>query len=134
MPQDEEYERHLSPEEYKQLELRQRSFLQVKNQIKELLSRVEPKIDEQRSEDVVRQLSIQCYSGVLDIIMANLSYSESMAILAKTTQQLSDSKQQPQDLKVDIDFYGQVERLSENFITDVRRQEAIKYQQDESFA
>ena len=59
-----------------------------------------------------------------------LPYSESMGLLARATQDLSDSQAQPQDLHEDIDFYGQIERLVESFVTDLRRVEMQKDQQE----
>ena len=54
-----------------------------------------------------------------------------MRILAQATRSLSNAHAQPQDLAEDIDFYGQVERLSEQFITDIRYVEMQKSQTEE---
>jgi len=49
-----------------------------------------------------------------------------MRLLAEATQGLSNRMAQPQDLVEDIDFYGQVERLTEQFVNDIRSVEMQK--------
>jgi len=54
MPQDIDNGRRLTPEESKKLEDRQRSFLLVQEEIKDIMDRVAPAIEEEQKEDVVR--------------------------------------------------------------------------------
>jgi len=63
---------------------------------------------------------------VVDHCLQALPYSVAMRLLAEATQGLSNRMAQPQDLVEDIDFYGQVERLTEQFVNDIRSVEMQK--------
>ena len=74
----------------------------------------------------MRQLVERCISTIIDTGLATLPYSVAMRLLAEATQSQSTRVAQPQDLVEDIDFYGQVERLTEQFVTDIRYVEMQK--------
>ena len=121
--QDEEASRELLPEEREQIERMTRNFYDSSDKIRRSLENVSRQIGEARSVAMVRQLVEQCFSDVVDCSLSEMSYSEAMRILSDATTGLNNRRAQPQDVQVDIDFYGQVERLTEQFVTDIRRVE-----------
>ena len=54
-----------------------------------------PLVDEERCPDVLRQIIANCFNQVLNTMLGVLPYSESMGLLARATQDLSDSQAQP---------------------------------------
>ena len=57
-----------------------------------------------------------------------------MGLLAVATQELSDSYDQPQDQKLDLDldFYEQIESMTDEFMVGIRRVELQKKQQEQA--
>ena len=56
------------------------------------MSEAEPQVEEEKQPNVVRQIVANCYSDVLDTMLGALPYSESMRLLARATEGLSNSQ------------------------------------------
>ncbi len=103
-------------------------FMDAKECIEQSLATTQRKLQDEQNPKIVRQIIDSCFSEVLDYSLATIPYSNALRLLAGATRELSDSQAQPQDLKADIDFYGQVERLTEQFVIDIRRVEMFNRQ------
>lgn len=105
--------------------------MDAKECIEQILDQAAQQLRDQSNPKMIRQMIDKSFGEVLDYSLATIPYPNAMKLLNGAMRELSDGQAQPQDLKADIDFYGQVERLTEQFVVDIRRVEMFNRQQKE---
>ena len=128
MPQDEAAHRQYSERELRELEATKNNFFSCQQEVTRKFELSHAHVFKGNDPDLVKQITVNCYNEVLRDVIKVMPYSDAIAMLTKATQELSAKDADPQDVRQDIDFYGQVERLSQKFIDEVRYVEVQKYQ------
>lgn len=101
---------------------KRQEFHQSKAAIFSFLDTAALDIEELKDEDGIDQRLTHCVDNIIQELMYVLPYSKAMNCLANATKDLSGSRDQPQDVVDELDFFGEVQRISEEFIAEIQRQ------------